>query len=60
VQRFGLRLLPEICEACNPMTYDVARDMVRELAIDLREEYVGIFRIQRAGSTGQTRGSYSV
>ena len=37
VQQFGLRLLPEIYEAYNPMSYDDARDMEVELAIDLRE-----------------------
>src|SRR6187399_1795711 len=37
VQKFGLRLLPELYEVYNPMPYDGARDMEVELAIDLRE-----------------------
>jgi hypothetical protein len=37
VEKYGLRLLPEIYEAYNPMSYDAARDMEVELAIDLRE-----------------------
>ena len=37
VQRFGLRLLPDLYEAYNPMPYDAARDMEVELAVELRE-----------------------
>lgn len=37
VQQYGLRLLPELYEFCNPMPYDGARDMEVELAIGLRE-----------------------
>ena len=44
VQRFGLKLLPEIYEAYNPMTYDAARDMEVELAIDLREGGYGVWQ----------------
>ena len=44
VQRFGLRLLPEIYEAYNPMAYDAARDMEVELAIDLREGGYGVWQ----------------
>ena len=44
VQRFGLRLLPEIYEAYNPMTYDGARAMEVELAIDLREGGYGVWQ----------------
>jgi len=44
VQRFGLRLLPEIYEAYNPMDYDAARDMEVELAIDLREGGYGVWQ----------------
>ena len=44
VQRFGLRLLPEIYEAYNPMNYDAARDMEVELAIDLREGGYGVWQ----------------
>lgn len=44
VQRFGLRLLPEIYEAYNPMSYDAARDMEVELAIDLREGGYGVWQ----------------
>ena len=44
VQRFGLHLLPEIYAAYNPMSYDAARDMEVELAIDLREGGYGVWQ----------------
>lgn len=44
VQRFGLRLLPEIYEAYNPMSYDDARAMEVELAIDLRDGGYGVWQ----------------
>ncbi len=44
VQRFGLRLLPDIYEAYNPMSYDEARAMEVELAIDLREGGYGVWQ----------------
>ena len=37
VHKFGLRLLPDLYEGYNPMTYDVAREMEVELGILLRE-----------------------
>ena len=44
VQQFGLRLLPEIYAAYNPMKYDEARDMEVEVAIDLREGGYGVWQ----------------
>jgi len=44
VQRFGLRLMPEIYAAYNPMSYADARDMEVELAIDLREGGYGVWQ----------------
>ena len=44
VKRFGLRLLPEIYAAYNPMSYDAARDMEVELAIDLRGGGYGVWQ----------------
>ena len=44
VLQFGLRLLPEIYEAYNPMSYDDARDIEVELAIDLREGGYGVWQ----------------
>ena len=44
VQQFGLRLLPELYEPYNPMTYDEARDMEVEVAIDLREGGYGVWQ----------------
>lgn len=44
VQRFGLHLLPEIFAAYNPMSYDAARDMAVELAIDSRECGYGVWQ----------------
>jgi hypothetical protein len=44
VQKFGLRLLPELYEVYNPMPYDGARDMEVELAIALRERGYGVWQ----------------
>ena len=44
MQRYGLRLLPELYEVYNPMPYDDARDMEVELAIDLRESGYGVWQ----------------
>ena len=44
VKEFGLRLLPELYEAYNPMSYDEARDMEVEVAIDLREGGYGVWQ----------------
>ena len=44
VQKFGLRLLPDLYEAFNPMPYDGARDMEVELAIGLREAGYGVWQ----------------
>jgi hypothetical protein len=37
VQRHGVRLLPELYEVYNPMPFDVAAQMEKELAEDLRK-----------------------
>lgn len=44
VQRYGLRLLPELYALYNPMPYDAARDLEVELAIDLRESGYGVWQ----------------
>jgi hypothetical protein len=44
VKEFGLWLLPELYEAYNPMTYNEARDMEVEVAIDLREGGYGVWQ----------------
>jgi hypothetical protein len=44
VQRYGLRLMPELYECYNPMPYDAARDMEVELAIALREQGYGVWQ----------------
>ena len=36
VKRFGLRLLPELYEHLNPMPYEAAAQMEKDLAEDLR------------------------
>lgn len=38
VRQFGVRLLPELYACFNPMPFDVATQMERELAEDLRRE----------------------
>jgi hypothetical protein len=44
VRDFGLRLVPDLYEAFNPMPYDGARDMEVELAIGLREAGYGVWQ----------------
>jgi predicted GIY-YIG superfamily endonuclease len=44
VQRYGLRLLPELYDQYNPMTYDAARTMEVELAIALRNRGFGVWQ----------------
>jgi hypothetical protein len=44
VKEYGLRLLPALYEAYNPMPYDGAREMEVELAIDLREAGYGVWQ----------------
>jgi hypothetical protein len=44
VRLFGLRLLPDLYEIYNPMSYDAARDLEVELAIDLREGGYGVWQ----------------
>ena len=38
VQRFGVRLMPELYEVYNPMPFEAAIEMERELAEDLRAQ----------------------
>ena len=38
VQRFGVKLLPELYECYNPMPFEAAVEMERELAEDLRTQ----------------------
>lgn len=42
--KYGLRLLPHLYEPYNPMTYDDARAMEVEVAIDLREGGYGVWQ----------------
>ena len=44
VMLYGLRLLPSLYTAYNPMPYDGARDMEVELAIALREKGYGVWQ----------------
>jgi hypothetical protein len=44
VRRYGLRLVPKLYAAYNPMPYDAARDMEVELAIALREKGYGVWQ----------------
>jgi hypothetical protein len=44
VTEYGLRLVPQLYEAYNPMPYDGARDMEVELAIALREKGYGVWQ----------------
>jgi hypothetical protein len=44
VTLFGQRLLPELYELYNPLTYDEARSLEVELGIDLRESGYGVWQ----------------
>jgi hypothetical protein len=44
VQRFGLRLLPDLYEAYNPMPYALAQDTEIEVGIALREAGYGVWQ----------------
>ncbi len=44
VKEYGLRLLPALYEAYNPMPYEAACEMEVELAIGLREEGYGVWQ----------------
>ncbi len=44
VFRYGLRLLPALYAAYNPMPYEAARDMEVELGIALREAGYGVWQ----------------
>jgi hypothetical protein len=44
VRDYGLRLLPALYEAFNPMPYEGAREMEVELAIGLREAGYGVWQ----------------
>ncbi|MHB1143647.1 MAG: hypothetical protein ACYCZS_01980 [Thiobacillus sp.] len=44
VKEFGLRLLPELYELYGPMSYEGARDLEVELAIDFREAGYGVWQ----------------
>ena len=44
VQRYGLRLLPDLYEIYNPMPYAGACEMEVELGIALREEGYGVWQ----------------
>lgn len=44
VLRYGLRLLPDLYEGFNPMTYDEARSREVEVAIDLRRAGFGVWQ----------------
>ena len=44
VQKWGLRLLPQLYSMYNPMPYEGARDMEVELGIALREQGYGVWQ----------------
>ena len=44
VRQYGLRPLPDLYEAFNPMSYDAARDKEVEMAIELREAGFGVWQ----------------
>ena len=43
-QKYGLRLLPDLYEAWNPMDYESARDKEVDLGIDLRTAGFGVWQ----------------
>ncbi len=44
VRESGLRLLPDLYELYNPLSYDEARSLEVELGIDLREGGYGVWQ----------------
>ena len=44
VQKYGVRLLPELYAYANPMPYQAAREMEVELAIALQEEGYAVWQ----------------
>jgi hypothetical protein len=44
VQQYGLRLLPDLYEGFNPMSYDEACDREVEIGIDLRSAGFGVWQ----------------
>lgn len=44
VQRYGLRLRPDLYKVYGSMSYDAARDLEVELAIDFRESGYGVWQ----------------
>ena len=48
VMQYGLRLLPDLYEGFNPMTYDEAAAMEVEIGIDLRSAGFGVWQAQLA------------
>ncbi|MDQ6621193.1 MAG: hypothetical protein M3Z31_16125 [Pseudomonadota bacterium] len=44
VQRYGVRLMPELYQIFNPMPYRGAQEMEVELGIGLREEGYGVWQ----------------
>ena len=44
VMQYGLRLLPDLYEGFNPMTYDEAAAMEVEIGIDLRSAGFGVWQ----------------
>jgi predicted GIY-YIG superfamily endonuclease len=43
-QKYGVRLLPQLYAAYNPMPYEGAREMEVELAVALREQGWGVWQ----------------
>lgn len=44
VQKYGLRLLPDLYEGFNPMRYEEAREREVEVGIDLRSAGFGVWQ----------------
>jgi hypothetical protein len=44
VREYGLRLLPDLYEGFNPMSYDEAREREVEIGIDLRAAGFGVWQ----------------
>lgn len=44
VTRYGLRLLPDLYEGFNPMSYDAAAEREVEIGIDLRSAGFGVWQ----------------
>lgn len=58
VQQYGLRLLPDLYEGFNPMSYAEAVEREVEIGIDLRSAGFGVWQAEEVGAPERPPGCY--